>query len=50
VGGTLFFVRSRHGTGAVYALRGGKLLGPFATVGPNPGYYGHRAWPYAVTP
>jgi hypothetical protein len=50
VGGTLFFVRSRRGTGAVYALRGGKLLGPFATVGPNPGYYGHRAWPYAVTP
>jgi hypothetical protein len=47
-GRTLFFVRSRRDTGRVYALRDGKLLGPFATVGPDTGYYGHHDWPYSV--
>jgi hypothetical protein len=47
-GTTLFFVRSHRGVGRVYALRGGKLLGPFASLGANIGYYGHHAWAYAV--
>jgi hypothetical protein len=47
--GTLFFVRSHHDAGRVYALRNGKLLGPFATLGPDIGFYGHHAWPYSVT-
>jgi hypothetical protein len=47
-GKTLFFVRSHRGVGRVYALRDRKLLGPFASLGSNSGYYGHRAWPYAV--
>jgi len=47
--GTLFFVRSHHDAGRVYALRNGKLLGPFATLGPHTGFYGHHAWPYSVT-
>jgi dipeptidyl aminopeptidase/acylaminoacyl peptidase len=49
VGGTLFFVRSRNGSGAVYAMRGRRLLGPFASVGFDSGYYGHHAWPYSVS-
>jgi hypothetical protein len=48
-GDTVFFVRSRLGVGSVYALRNGKVYGPFATLARNPGYYGHRAWRYAVT-
>jgi hypothetical protein len=47
--GTLFFVRSHRDAGRVYALRNGKLLGPFATLGPDIGFYGHHAWPYSVT-
>jgi hypothetical protein len=47
-GKTLFFVRSRRGVGRVYALRDGKLLGPFASLGSDIGYYGHHAWPYSV--
>jgi hypothetical protein len=50
VGRTLFFVRERRGAGAVYALRGGHLLGPFAEVGTDAGYYGHHTWDYSVTP
>jgi hypothetical protein len=49
-GRTLFFVRSRRGVGVVYALRAGRLLGPFASLGRLDGYYGHRAWEYTVTP
>jgi len=49
-GRTLFFVRSRKGVGALYALRGGRLLGPFASLGFQLGYYGHHAWPYSVGP
>lgn len=47
-GRTVFFVRSRKGIGALYALRGGHLLGPFASLGFQLGYYGHHAWPYSV--
>jgi hypothetical protein len=47
-GRTLFFVRSRRGVGRVYGLRNGKLLGPFASLGYQLGYYGHHAWPYSV--
>jgi hypothetical protein len=47
-GRTLFFVRSRRGVGTVYALRNGRLLGPFASLGFQLGYYGHHAWPYSV--
>lgn len=48
-GDAVFFVRSRHGSGAVYAVRHGGLFGPFASLGSNPGYYGHRAWAFAVS-
>ena len=48
--GTLYFVRSRKGVGALYALRDGKLLGPLASLGSDTGYYGHREWPYSVRP
>jgi hypothetical protein len=46
--GTLFFVRSRGDRGRVFAVREGKLLGPFAELRVA-GYYGHHAWPYSVT-
>jgi hypothetical protein len=49
-GRTLFFVRSRKGVGTLYALRDGRLLGPFASLGFQLGYYGHHAWPYSVSP
>jgi hypothetical protein len=48
VGDTLYFVRSRKGRGSLYALRAGKLLGPFASLGYSLGYYGHNDWAYAV--
>jgi hypothetical protein len=48
VGDTLFFVRTRKGRGSLYALRGGKLLGPFAALGNSLGYYGHNDWTYRV--
>ena len=47
-GDTLFFVRSRKGRGSLYALRRGRLLGPFASLGFSLGYYGHNDWTYAV--
>jgi hypothetical protein len=47
-GDAVFFVRSRAGIGRIYALRGGKLLGPFASLGPETGYYGHTDWQYSV--
>jgi hypothetical protein len=46
--GTLFFVRSHRDVGRIYALRNGTLLGPFATLGRDIGFYGHHAWPYSV--
>jgi hypothetical protein len=48
-GDAVFFVRSRHGVGAVYAVRRGRLLGPFASLGSNAGFYGHRAWTFTVS-
>jgi hypothetical protein len=47
-GDAVFFVRSRAGVGRVYALRDGKLLGPFASLGFRTGFYGHTDWPYSV--
>jgi hypothetical protein len=47
-GQTLFFVRSRRGRGVLYALRSGRVVGPFASLGYDLGFYGHHAWPYAV--
>jgi len=43
-GRTLLFVRSRRGRGALYALRGGRLIGPILAVGTQPGFYGYRDW------
>ena len=50
VGDTLYFVRTRQGRGSLYALRRGKLLGPFASLGYSVGYYGHNDRTYSVTP
>jgi hypothetical protein len=47
-GGTLYFVRSHHGVGKLYALRRGKLLGPLLSLGFDLGYYGHHGWQYSV--
>jgi hypothetical protein len=47
-GDTLFFVRSRKGRGSLYAIRGGKVTGPFASLGYSLGYYGHNDWTYRV--
>ena len=46
---TIYFVRAHRGAGMLYALRGGKLLGPLLSLGRLDGYYGHRAWPYSVS-
>lgn len=48
--GTVYFVRSRNDHGTLYALRGGKLVGPLIDLGVGRNYYGHRDWPYRVTP
>jgi hypothetical protein len=48
-GRTLFFVRSRKGVGELYALRGGRVLGPLASLGFRLGYYGHTDWAYSVS-
>lgn len=49
-GSTLLFVRSLRGHGALYGLRHGRVVGPFASLGYGPAYYGHYSWPYAVRP
>jgi hypothetical protein len=49
-GKTLYFVRSRKGRGTLYALRRGRLLGPFASLGYSLGYYGHNDWLYSISP
>lgn len=49
-GGVLYFVRSTHGHGKLYALRNGKVVGPLLSLGYSLGYYGHQSWPYSVTP
>jgi Tol biopolymer transport system component len=43
-GRTVLFIRSHAGHGLLYALRGGRLLGPLLSVGFNAGFYGHRDW------
>jgi hypothetical protein len=45
-GKTLFFVRTTRLHGVLYALSGGRTVGPFAWLGFSLGYYGHHAWPY----
>jgi len=47
-GSTILFVRSRRGHGTLYALRGGHVVGPFASLGFDLGYYGHHRWRYTV--
>jgi hypothetical protein len=41
---TLLFVRSRKGSGRLYALRNRRVLGPLLSLGYSPGFYGHHAW------
>jgi len=48
-GGVVYFVRSSHGNGKLYALQGGRLVGPLLSLGYSLGFYGHQAWPYTVT-
>ena len=48
-GGVLYFVRSSHGYGKLYALQRGKIVGPLLSLGYMLGYYGHHDWPYTVT-
>jgi Tol biopolymer transport system component len=43
-GRTILFVRSRRGNGVLYALRGGKVVGPLVALGHSDGYYGHQDW------
>jgi hypothetical protein len=47
--GVVYFVRSTHGNGKLYALQNGKVIGPLLSLGYSLGYYGHQAWPYSVT-
>jgi hypothetical protein len=47
-GGTLYFVRSRHGHGELYALRHGRVIGPLLALGYSAGSYGRQDWPYTV--
>jgi hypothetical protein len=49
-GGTLYFVRSHAGSGSLYALRDGKLIGPLVSLGPDLGSFGNDDWPYSVRP
>ncbi len=45
---TIYFVRAHDGNGKLYALRGGKVVGPLLSLGRADGYYGHTMWPYSV--
>ena len=47
-GRTIYFVRSRRGHGQLYALRGGRTIGPLLSLGYSVGYYGANAWAYTV--
>jgi WD40-like Beta Propeller Repeat len=47
-GKTVYFVRSQHGRGQLYALKGGRVIGPLLSLGYSLGYYGHENWPYSV--
>jgi hypothetical protein len=46
VGSTVYFVRS----GRLYAARSHTLVGPLLRLPPADAYYGHRTWPYTLTP
>lgn len=48
-GRTVYFVRSTRGHGELYALRGGRVVGPLLTLGYSLGYYGANGWQYTVT-
>lgn len=43
-GRALLFVRERKGYGSLMLWRGGRVVGPFASLGYSLGYYGHHAW------
>ena len=43
-GDALLFVRMHKGNGHLYALRGGRTIGPLLYLGNNMGYYGHHDW------
>jgi len=43
-GKTILFVRSRKGVGKLYALLGGKVVGPLLSLGYQLGYYGSQDW------
>jgi Tol biopolymer transport system component len=43
-GRTVLFVRTRKAGGQVYALRGGRTLGPVLSLGQDVGFYGHHDW------
>jgi Tol biopolymer transport system component len=47
-GTIVYFVRSRHGRGQLYALRDGHVIGPLLSLGYSLGYYGHQDWAYSV--
>jgi hypothetical protein len=47
--GVLYFVRSEKGSGKLYALQRGKLVGPLLSLGYSLGFYGRHVWPYTVT-
>jgi hypothetical protein len=50
-GRIVYFVRSRRDVGALYALRGGRVVGPLLQLGADRSeYFGHREWPYGVVP
>ena len=45
-GSIVYFVRA----GRLFALRDRALVGPLLRLPPTDAYYGHRTWPYTVTP
>jgi hypothetical protein len=42
--GSIAFARERNGYGRLMVVRQGKLLGPFAQLGYQLGFYGHHDW------
>jgi hypothetical protein len=46
---TVYFVRSKHGRGKLFALRHRRLVGPLLSLGYQLGYYGHQSWGYTIT-
>lgn len=43
-GTSLMFVREHKGVGQLMLIRGGRAIGPFASLGYDLGYYGHHDW------